>query len=339
MNGGRCRDCFAELGLADHPAPDSVHANKQKVACKRCNAPITPLTSWRLLGFCQQCVKRLREPLPTDPDVAKSNFSRKIEPTKGPSSSSFFERYEGGERQAVWTEMQQLSGRIGQGAYWDDAQRTVTATMKRVRTNIETIVERLRSLGYRFDQPARAHVPPSDRTLRDLDQLEEAYGSLPLSLRGFYETVGSVNLCQSEEQLEPGCYNKREQALRPPLDVLGEEYPLYVAPPETLLQANARRISRNSEGRRYLWIAPDECGRAHYSNGDDCHVLLPEPGADFRWLEFRDDTIPMEQWLWFIDVLREAFRGGGFQGKTLRHKRSPPKNEIVDRLCEGLLPV
>jgi hypothetical protein len=56
----------------------------------------------------------------------------------------------------------------------------------------------------------------------------------------------------------------------------------------------------------------------------------------------RDEQIPDEEWRWFIDVLRESVRGGGFQGRSdpeNNYRRAPPTNEIARALAAALLPI
>jgi hypothetical protein len=340
-NFGRCRRCFWKVGLADQPPSPDVASDMSKIPCKRCGSLILPRTAWRTLGYCMSCLPQKDCPLPVDPTEAKARFSRIVEPTAIVRETRFYSRYLSGEREAVWEEMRATGGDIGKGSVWEDACNTVQQTMERVRYNVETIVDRLRTMGYQFADPDAAHAPPTERSLRILDQLEHEFGSFPLSLRLFYEVVGSVNLCQSAEQLEQGVFDEKARSKIPALRLMGEEAPLYVASPKMMMR-QASWASQTHDGRRYLWIAPDECGRAHYSNGDDCHVLMPEPGVDFRWVEMREESIPPETRFWFVDLLRQVFRGGGFQGRSDPDndwQRRPPRNALTRSLFEGLLPI
>ena len=344
LKHGRCPECFRAVGLADAPPPPEVIADTNKVQCKRCTNLITAVTAWRTLGFCMQCICAEDVPFPPNIEQARERFSRILLPGADAPATSFFARYEAGERETVWQEIHELGAGVGQGSIWDDVCKTVHLTMQRVRANVETIVEDLRSINYQFDQPEQAHQPPTEQSLEQLALLEAEFGSLPLSLRMFYEIVGSVNLCQSKEQQIRGVFEAKARAKIPFIYILGEENPLYVASPATLMHM-APRASQNHEGRRWLWIAPDECARAHYSNGDDCHVLLPEAGADFRWVEMRDDNIDQGDWLWFVDMLRQSFKSGGFPGPTKYSQagdgceESGPRNYFTSLLAESLIAI
>src|SRR5207253_1629499 len=61
--------------------------------------------------------------------------------------------------------------------------------------------DRLRSLGYEFAQPREVFAPLTRGERANLQCLERKAGPLPLSLRVFYETVGSVCLMGSHPGL------------------------------------------------------------------------------------------------------------------------------------------
>lgn len=107
--------------------------------------------------------------------------------------TSFLERYRSGEREQVWRELVALGAAVRQASHRDDAAAVARETMERVRRNAELVTARLREIGYAFAYPDQALVPPDERMRARLDRLERDGGTLPLSLRAFYETVGSVN--------------------------------------------------------------------------------------------------------------------------------------------------
>lgn len=248
---------------------------------------------------------------------------------------NLLDRYLGGEREQVWAHMQAL-GPIGQGhAQYDDARAVAAETMRRVRGNVELVRIRLIESGYQLAAPDRAHVlPPADAGAQ-LDAFERRHGPLPLSLRAFYEFVGTVNFMQSADQLVH--WHRRVQATEPVPEVsyAGECDPLVVGP---LDQQGAERDHRQG---MYAWyLAPDECHKANYSGGMNYHVLLPNDGADFRIYgmicneadQFGD---------WFVDYLRETIRGGGFRGSVAIEDgqvvgRHLPDLAFTRRLAVGL---
>ncbi|MBB4742026.1 hypothetical protein BJY16_005485 [Actinoplanes octamycinicus] len=219
----------------------------------------------------------------------------------------FLDRYLSGDRERVWAELRAL-GLIERGhAQYDDARAVAAETMRRVRGNVEMVRTRLIDAGYELVAQGRAHVPPAADASAQLDAFERKHGSLPLSLRAFYEFVGTVNFMQSANQLVQ--WHKREDAPEPVAEVsyAGEYDPLVV---QSLHHEDAEWDDRR---RKHAWyLAPDECHKANYSGGMNYHVLLPDNGADFRIYGICNEEDRFGDW--FVDYLRETFRGGGFRG-------------------------
>lgn len=139
------------------------------------------------------------------------------------------------------------------------------------------------------DPTVQAHVPPAGRFASRLRELENAVGTLPLSLRAFYEIVGSVDWTGEHPTLAPA-----SGTLCPdPLVVYG------------LDDALAER-EMDEEGDA-ITIAPDDLHKANVSGGDAYEIAVPDPHADGRVLNERHD-------LYFVDYLRLCFEYGGFPG-------------------------
>ena len=104
----------------------------------------------------------------------------------------FLGRYMAGEHQQVWTDLLALEDEVRFATYFPHAYAVAKETMRRVCDNIETLVARLRAIGYQFARPDSAHLPSERRAVELIKQIEGSLGPLPLSLRDFYEVVGSV---------------------------------------------------------------------------------------------------------------------------------------------------
>ena len=115
--------------------------------------------------------------------------------------ASYLARYQQGEHEAVWRDLVALGARVREPAVRDDARAVAAETMRRVRHNLELLVPRLREIGFEFASPDDALRPPEPRTLAILDELERTVGPVPLSLRAFFEIVGSVCLMGSHPSL------------------------------------------------------------------------------------------------------------------------------------------
>src|SRR5262249_18397695 len=111
------------------------------------------------------------------------------------------ERYRQGECEEVWAELLALGGQIREQPLNVEVQSVVLETMNRARANIELLVPRLTSLGYRFAHPDRVFVPADEETRRLVAEVERRAGPLPLSLRAWCEVVGEVNFMGSHPRL------------------------------------------------------------------------------------------------------------------------------------------
>ncbi len=113
---------------------------------------------------------------------------------RSPGVSGWADRYEGGDRVGVWTEMTSL-GHDLRPEDREGASIVARQTMRRARRNVERLVELLSGIGYVFDTTDHLPVfePPSTDIREQLDHLESVVGALPISLRCWYEEVGRVN--------------------------------------------------------------------------------------------------------------------------------------------------
>ena len=115
--------------------------------------------------------------------------------------SSYLDRYRAGEHEAVWSELAALGADVRHEPVYSDARAVARETMTRVRHNVELLAPRLRELGYRFAHPDEVLVPPTPELLERLDWLEAGAGPMPLSVRAFFEHVGSVCFMGSHPRL------------------------------------------------------------------------------------------------------------------------------------------
>ena len=241
--------------------------------------------------------------------------------------SEWRERYRAGACAEVWAALTALGPSVRGGNAAVHAEAVATDTMSRARTNVETLVERLRVAGYEFERPEQAHVPPTPALLEEIRALEARVGPLPLSLRSFYEVVGTVDFRQSSTQLVQWHLPERSSASE--LELLGEYNPLVVEP-----------LDPSEAQPGWFYFAPDEYHKGNYSGGENYHVALPDPGADFpiQGLYGVDETGET-----FVSYLRETFAGGGFRGQVggdeERSWMVPPDLELTRTLAGGLMPV
>jgi hypothetical protein len=83
------------------------------------------------------------------------------------SSRNWLERYRRGQRELVWHELRQLGSGVREPGRFEEAQLVCDEMARRVRQNIEVIIERLASAGYRFhtnddeQAPVTPYIPPT----------------------------------------------------------------------------------------------------------------------------------------------------------------------------------
>jgi hypothetical protein len=257
---------------------------------------------------------------------------------------SLLDRYRSGESEAVWSELMALGS--GYHAILPEATAVADATMRQVLANLQTIRDRLAARGYIFANPAHVLSPLTPKDLADLEELESVLGPLPLSLRRFYEIVGTVNFMQDCDQ----CLHYSEEVPGEPwkIENLGRQDPLVVLPPGAFLgdcvgfreALRVGRIGRPEPGAVTVCFSPDEYHKANYSGGEDYGVALPCDAADFliQGLYTADES--------FVQHLRLSLQGGGFRGATECDDESTelpgkpaPTGPLIEELVEGLAPI
>jgi hypothetical protein len=279
------------------------------------------------------------------------------------------ERYMAGEQQAVWEELGALGAAVREEPYYADALAVASETMRRAHHNIELLVARLHAVGfcfgpYEWDTPAyqallrrrpdaaeanpEVFVLPKPNVQEQIAEVERLGGVLPLSLRAWYEHIGSVCLVGNYPVADPAApggftnnvqYRQARRQARGTDDLSSAEEwlaenehdldPLYVNPIEHTLQ-NLRQWGKMYGDRQpVVVIAPDEFFKNGISGGGSYDIRLPSAGADARLEgEWHRTT--------FVKYLRMCFVWGGFPG--LGAKKRPPVQEL-EHLTNGLLPI
>jgi hypothetical protein len=74
---------------------------------------------------------------------------------KGENGLHYFERYQEGSYREVWNELVQLGSAVFEDRLYPEAFAVARAMIQRVRTNIETLLERLGQLGFVFGYDVR----------------------------------------------------------------------------------------------------------------------------------------------------------------------------------------
>ena len=225
-----------------------------------------------------------------------------------------YDRYVAGKHAAVWSELMAQGTAVRSEPLAADALAVAYETMSRVDQNIRALVMRLGEIGFEFTTPDGArrrtkdvHVPPDARIAKRIHRIEKASGPLPLSIRAFYEVVGSVDLIG------------RHPSLAPPSGTVAPD-------PLVVIGIDEATSDIEDGGDAALILAPDDLHKSNVSGGDPYEIGVPDAAADARVLNERHDLL-------FVDYLRLCFRFGGFAGYE-GQTDLPPE---IDRLRDGLV--
>ncbi len=242
------------------------------------------------------------------------------------------EQYQKGFHQEVYDELLAMQEQINDPHLYEEALSITRAIMRRVRSNIELLIPRLHTMGYlfrkggfwdNFSPEGKARIeteypifqPPTPETLEHVAVLEKLVGPLPLSLKCWFEEVGSVNLI--------GLFPSNEHAYGPVLD------PLYVDSVEMVLQVVTRFMEiAGWEEEPVLLLAPDRFHKYGYSGAGSYNIALPCTALDAPFLDEPHYTT-------FINYLRLCFRWGGFPGLEGDNRLT---HDELDFLTKDLLP-
>ena len=238
----------------------------------------------------------------------------KIEVLRSYGPLPYYERYLSGDHRQVWLELNALGAGVRADQYAADARAVAYETMSRIARNIGTIIERLREIGYEFEvesgdqdnvipfgtarwnlrtgmaaRERAAPLTPPERRLADMIRLQQDAGTLPISLRTWFEIVGSVTLLGRHPVLSPG-----DGTLRPD--------PLVIVPFSQVLRAwDASPPEIGVQGQPFFAeLTP--CPR-----GQSYSIKLPAVGMDALLESERHG-------LSFVDYLRLTLQWGGFPG-------------------------
>lgn len=262
-------------------------------------------------------------------------------------SSEFVERYLSGECEAVWAELTSLGNLRRDDEMWDVATTIAQETMRRVRTNIRMLAERLVHLGFRFgeglyddedeaererllaDEPVHSFSDAQPALFRDeIARLEEITGGLPIALRAFYEVVGSANFVGRGpmwSELDPPRPGDEPLLLGYQLSRYWSD-PLFVYSPKIVLSFHYVKPGLTS-----VMIAPDFNAKFGGSVSGPYRVMVPSSAAD----------VPLDrEWhkTTFVNYLRICCRWGGFPGLEFHRDKDQLAAGVIHDLTRDLVP-
>jgi hypothetical protein len=136
--------------------------------------------------------------------------------------ATLLERYLDGEHVAVWDDLMALGEGVRHELYLEDARAVAAETMRRARHNVEELIRRLDTLGYRFLDS----VSSAEDRLSQLDVIEQM-----------------STILQSRPSASPGTYNSHSMQLLEGMKAFKEK----MAP---MLQKAAANAARAASAKR-----------------------------------------------------------------------------------------
>lgn len=241
-------------------------------------------------------------------------------------------RYRAGDREQVWHDLRQLGDRVREPELARQAQAVRDEMALRARHNIEVIVDRLTTQGYRFHDNDDQQTPiapirtPTAHAAPLADWLSGRFGVVPMTVSSWLRLVGDVWLVGTHPSW-PGMRrpirwssNLSTRAIK----VLAQDF--YDG------ELDAWRDSSGddpSAGCFVLPVAPDRLHKANISGGAPYGFRIPDGCAEGIFVA--EVAMP------FVDYLNQVFRPGGFPGPcTTRRVGESGVSSPTDCCCYDL---
>lgn len=253
--------------------------------------------------------------------------------------SRLYRYYLRGFYQEVYDELMTMQEQIVEDHLHEDALYVAKEIMKRIRSNIELLLPRLQTLGYQFGKgfwsemddisprekaEIEKDIPlfqaPDTTTPGQVARLEQLTGPLPLSLKSWYEEVGSVNLIGLFAPSNSRHFTPKDGCILDPLFVYSVEMAIKMVTGH--IKAGAWKPGST------LSLSPDKFYKYSFSGAGTYSIQLPCKSFDALLLGEQHHTT-------FINYLRICFRWGGFPG--LEEEQLLPPNQLAF-LTAGMLP-
>jgi len=234
-----------------------------------------------------------------------------------------------GFHQEVYDDLLAMQEYMYDPPIYEEALLVMRETIRRVRTNIELLVAHLHEMGYLFhkggfwenfppEQRTRLErdypifQPPPPQTSEHIALLEHLTGPLPLSLKCFFEEVGSVNLIG----LFPSANERTYGSVLDPLCVDSVEI--------ALQQVTSLRNLGLWEEEPVLILSADRFHKYGSSGAGSYNIALPCKAVDAPFLDEPHQTT-------FVNYLRICFQWGGFPGLQVENRLSPDEFALLTK--------
>ncbi len=220
---------------------------------------------------------------------------------------TFLERYQNGETTEVYKDIDNLGPLAFSENHFVDVEAVVTETMKRVSHNLAAIYDELEKINYNFNRniqhsfqaPLNKPNANVDKLLTQLEKIVSPFGYIPLSLKSFYQIVGSCNFAWNYETNKIIPWRCSDPIQIVPLEELMKEL-------STDWWAEEMAEQQDDLGAAYLELSADYLHKDNISGGPAYAAEITRtPSIDSKFLNEEHQTT-------FINYLRIVFDNCGF---------------------------
>jgi len=251
--------------------------------------------------------------------------------------ASFLCRYQHGEREQVWTTLRNFEETVREERHFDDALAVAVETMKRVRRNVEMLIDRLTESGYQFDEKIKFPLSPPEKHPGLLSFVEQDIWTLGLSAWAWIEVVGEVNLSGRHPKwkgVNDRSWNTLEVQFEQRDEFIDHElYEIELCEGVDIESESVVLDSLDELPQHIHRIYVGDDGWHNVRGGWIVHrheILVPDKSADA--------TIDLDvKRMFFVDYLRYVFKWGGFP--NFERLGYQPHDEPVRTLAKELLPI
>lgn len=215
----------------------------------------------------------------------------------------YIKRYLAGNEQKVWNEIEALKVDEFSEECLEDVTAVCKEAMRRVKLNVERIIEALKGLDYDFSKFPDGDVHFFESALEEVDQdveqkikhLESIAGPLPLTVKEFWKSIGSICLVGFKEAWPEFSDQLMVASIDDNVETI-EEW-----------QEFREDCDDHADDPYILFISPDDSQKDNCEGGQYYNIELPCNRVDGMIKDAPSETT-------FIDFLREAFDAKGFPG-------------------------